>query len=88
MKKAVFWVLRRAVLVIIDDSKERIASIIRVLRSVLRLPVTANILSSPILVTLMMEVTRSSEMSVLTRATRRHIPESGTLYKGFCHLKR
>jgi hypothetical protein len=37
--------------------------------------VTANIVpSSPILVSLMMEATRLSEMSVLTKATRHHIP--------------
>jgi hypothetical protein len=43
---------------------------------VLRLLVTASVVpSSPILVTLVMEKIRSSEMSVLKRATLRHVPE-------------
>jgi hypothetical protein len=80
------WMLRRVALVRTDVSEERSASIIRVrrvgelhivfLRSVCRLLVTANTIpSSSILVTLMIEVLRSSETSVLTRATWRNIPE-------------
>jgi hypothetical protein len=63
--------LRRVALARTDVSGER---------SVLWLIVTANVPSSPILVTLMMEEIRSCEISVLTRATLRNIREDGTLY--------
>jgi hypothetical protein len=67
--------LRRVVLVRTDVLEEPSPIIIVFLRIVSRLLVMANVPSSLILVTLMMEALSPSETSVLTRATRRNIPE-------------
>jgi hypothetical protein len=67
--------LRRVALVINDISEVRVF-----LRNVRRLLVTANVVpSSPIYVTVIMKTLRSSETSVLTRTTRRDIPEGDIL---------
>jgi hypothetical protein len=83
------WMLHRVALIRTDISEERIASVIRVTRiSELgtTLAVTSNwsLLWRNILVTLMMEATCFTEILVLTRSTRHHVPEDGILCS-HCH---
>jgi hypothetical protein len=96
LKNAVFWDVTPCGSCKNDVSEERIASIFRVInidemgtmlavtsnRSTLRrLLVKANVVpTSPIAVTLIMKALRSSETSVLTRATCLNIPQDVVLH--------
>jgi hypothetical protein len=77
-----YGMLRHVALVRTDVSEELSASFIRVTKIEVRttLVISSVVPSSPFLVTLMKGALSSSETSVLTRATRRSIPEDGILH--------
>jgi hypothetical protein len=75
MKNAVFWDVAKC------GSCQNRRFTGKVVRSVLQLLLSANVVpSSLILSTLTMDTIRSSETSVLTKATWRHDPQYGILY--------